>query len=150
MDSLRNVRIAEISKYDLDYANESLAWAKHKLENLKNTYYEGNIPNDLFLDIHLTVDEIYFLEKRIGDLLDKQLDEYRSLNRTPWDKKEACKKLREATADIPEIRKLTDILYASLSKIPYNNRDYILENLAILLKDEGFICVDDCIKILQG
>ena len=94
METLRYVRIAEISKYDLDYANESLTFAKEKLTQLKNIHYEGNIPKELFLEIHLIADDIYLLEKRIGDLLDKQLEEYHANMPDDWNKQQACNRLR--------------------------------------------------------
>ena len=98
MDTLRRIRIADISKYDLDYANQSLVWSKDKLDQLKNIHYSGDIPNALFLDIHLTTDDIYLLEKRIEKLLDMQLEEYHAaMPAYSWDKKKACMLLRRAT-----------------------------------------------------
>jgi len=94
MENLRYLRIAEISKYDLDYANESLSFAKEKLAQLNNIKYEGNIPRELFLEIHLIADDIYLLNKRIGELLDKQLDDYHANMPDDWNKQQACNRLR--------------------------------------------------------
>jgi len=152
MDVLRKIRIADISKYDLDYANQSLTWAKDKLEGLNGTSYQGNIPTALFLDIHLTTDDIYLLEKRIEQLLDKQLEEYHSASPSySWDKKEACKLLREAT-DSDSIRISLDKLFPamadSLYRIPPATRLDALRNFAVIIKSQGYITNKRCKELI--
>jgi len=153
MDTLRSIRIAEISKYDLDYANDSLTWAKDKLEKLKSTYYEGNIPNDLFLDIHLTVDDIYLMEKRIGQLLDKQLEEYHASPPSySWDKKEACRLLKEAVdteSIVIPLGKLINVLHSSLWRIPRNDKLEVLKDICVILGTEGYISVPRARQLLE-
>ena len=152
MDTLRRIRIADISKYDLDYANQSLAWAKDKLDNLKNIHYNGNIPNTLFLDIHLTTDDIYLLEKRVEYLLDKQLEEYHAaMPAYSWDKKKACRLLREATEpDIIRIslEKLFPAMADALYRIPSATRLDALRNFAVILKSQGYISVQRCKELI--
>uniref|UniRef100_A0A6C0AMA9 Uncharacterized protein n=1 Tax=viral metagenome TaxID=1070528 RepID=A0A6C0AMA9_9ZZZZ len=98
MDVLRYIRIAEIARYDLEYANECLLKTTQRLVDLKSVKYEANIPDNLVLDIHLTVDDKYLIEKRIADLLDQQLDTYYAQQRyMDWDKKNACNLLRGAS-----------------------------------------------------
>jgi len=148
MEGLREYRIAEISKYTLVYANDALGWAQDKLAELYQVKYEGNTPKELFLEIHLTFDDIYLIKKRIAELLDKQLDEYHAAAPvvTPWNKKEACKKLLDATKNDPSeqpVRRLTNILYSSLCKVPWNNRIEVLADLAAKLQDEGYIYSGD-------
>ena len=153
MDILRKIRITDISNYDLEYANQSLAWAKDKLENLMATKYEGNIPTALFLDIHLTTDDIYLLEKRIGVLLDKELDEYNAQKPSyTWNKKEACRLLREATEpDVVRItlEKLIISISDSLYRIPAATKLDALRNFAVILKSQGYITGKRC-KELMG
>ena len=152
MDTLRRIRIADISKYDLDYANQSLAWAKDKLDNLKNIHYNGNIPNTLFLDIHLTTDDIYLLEKRVEYLLDKQLEEYHAaMPPYSWDKKKACRLLREATEpDIIRIslENLFPAMADALYRIPSATRLDALRNFAVILKSQGYISVQRCKELI--
>ena len=95
MEGLRYIRIADIAGYNLDYATESLDLANRRLLELNSVQYNGNIPRETLLDIHLTTDDIYLLEKRIGQLLDQQLDDYHSRQTITWNKIEACKKLRQ-------------------------------------------------------
>jgi hypothetical protein len=153
MDILRKIRIADISKYDLDYANQSLVWAKDKLEDLKATTYEGNIPVELFLDIHLTTDDIYLLEKRIEQLLDKQLEEYHSASLGySWDKKEACKLLRKATEPDTiciSLEKLFPAMADALYRIPPATRIDALRNFAVIIMSQGYISNQRC-KDLMG
>ena len=80
MDTLRQIKIAEISRYDLDYANELLLNARQKLAELNPVGYAGSFSKETFLEIHLTTDDIYLLENRIRDLLEKQLEEYQTMS----------------------------------------------------------------------
>lgn len=153
MDTLRHIRIAEISKYDLAYANESLTWAKDKLEELKSREYEGNIPKELFLDIHLTADDIYLIEQRISYLLDKQLDDYHAS--TPsysWDKKEACRLLKEVV-DVENVTlplsKLINVLHSSLWRIDRNDKLEALKNICVILGTEGHISITRAKELLE-
>jgi hypothetical protein len=152
MDILRKIRISDISRYDLEFANQSLAWAKEKLEVLNATKYEGSIPTVLFLDIHLTTDDIYLLEKRIEQLLDKQLEEYHSAAPSySWDKKEACRLLREATQS-DTIRISLDNLFPamadSLYRIPPATRLDALRNFAVIIKSKGYISNQRCKELI--
>ena len=155
MENLRKYRIAEISRYTLAHANDALTWAQDKLEDLYKVEYEGNTPKELFLEIHLTFDDIYLITRKLNQLLDAQLDEYHaagSVQRPLWDKKEACKKLLEATKNDPSekpVRRLTDMLYSSLSSIPHTNRADILVNLATMLEEGGFICSQHYTEFLR-
>ena len=153
MDTLRHFRIAGISQYNLTSANESLTWAKDKLEQLKAREYEGNIPRDLFLEIHLTTDDIYLIEKRIGELLDKQLEEYHASPPSySWDKKEACRLLKEAvdseSVTIP-LDKLFNVLHSSLWRIPRNDKLESLKNICAILGIEGYINVPRAKELLH-
>jgi hypothetical protein len=152
MDILRKIRISDISRYDLEFASTSLVWAKEKLEELKATRYEGDIPTVLFLDIHLTTDDIYLLEKRIEQLLDRQLEEYHSASPSySWDKKEACKLLREATqSDTIRISldKLFPAMADSLYRIPPATRLDALRNFAVIIKSQGYISNQRCKELI--
>ena len=152
MDTLRRIRIADISKYDLDYANQSLVWAKDKLAGLKNIHYNGDIPNALFLDIHLTTDDIYLLERRIEKLLDAQLEEYHAaMPASSWDKKKACMLLREATeSDVLRIslEKLFPAMADALYRIPPATRLDALRNFAVIMKTQGYISVKRCKELI--
>lgn len=154
MDILRHIRIAEISRYDINYANESLVWMKEKLEQLKNTKYEGNIPNELFYNIHLTADDIYLTEKRIGELLDMQLDEYHvaSSPTYSWDKKEACRLLKEATQKgsvmIP-LGKIVNLVHASLWRISRDEKLDALNNLCVILGIERYISFEHAKELME-
>jgi hypothetical protein len=148
MEGLREYRIGEISKYTLAHANDALVWAEDKLAELYKVTYDGPTPKELFLEIHLTFDDIYLIKKRISQLLDAQLDEYYAAGSvvTPWDKKEACKKLIELTKNDPSewpVRRLTEILYASLCRIPWINRMDVLQDLAAKLEEQGYMYSGD-------
>jgi len=153
MDTLRQIKIAEISRYDLDYANELLLDAKQKLENINPAGYVGEFPKEAFLEIHLIVDDIYLLEKRISDLLDKQLEEYHAQAPVKvWDKQQACRKLLGATENesiVISIRKLFNILHSSLSNIPSENKLEIMQNFALILKADDYVSLQRC-KELMG
>lgn len=153
MEDLRYTRITDISTLDLDYANKSLTFAKEKLQHLNGLTYGGNIPKELLLDIHLTTDDIYLLEKRIGILLDQQLDDYHSSSQSySWDKREACNKLREvinAEPIIIPLDKLASIIHSSLWRISYNDRLDVLRNFAVILGTEGYVSVTRAKELLQ-
>jgi len=144
MDSLRYMRIKDISNYNLHYANASLVHVNNRLDEMNSERYHGNISKDLLLNIHLAVDEKHLLEMRITQLLNNQLDEYH-LNSHPtanhWNKKEACKKLREAinrkTVNIP-LDKLFSLLFSSMLDIPVENTLNVMLTLANLLEDNGY------------
>jgi hypothetical protein len=146
MDTLRQIRIAEISRFDLDYANERLLELKQRLEELNPVGYAGSFSKETFLEIHLTVDDIYLLEKRISDLLDKQLDEYHAqVPVQAWDKKKACRKLLDATENesiVIPIGKLFNILHSSLWNIPYENKLDVLRNFAVILKSDDYVSLE--------
>jgi len=125
MEGLRYIRIADIARYNLDYANEALDAAKKRLLELNTVQYDGNIPREDLLDIHLTTDDIYLLEKRVGQLLDQQLDDYHSRECQLWNKVEACKKLRE-TLD-------KDMVHISVSDLYY----YVSSSIEYIQGDEG-------------
>ena len=153
MDTLRQIRIAEISRFDLDYANERLLELKQRLEELNPVGYAGSFSKETFLEIHLTVDDIYLLEKRISDLLDKQLDEYHAqLPLQAWDKKKACRKLLDATENdsiVIPIGKLFNILHSSLWNIPYDNKLEVLRNFAVILKGDDYVSLQRCKELMD-
>lgn len=153
MDGLRYQRILEISKYDLDYANESLAIINTRLADLQNLKYESNIPSELFLDIHLTVDDKYLLEKRITYLLDKQLDEYYAQGEPVWNKKNACELLKNAldknTLVIPLISLIESLAY-SLATIPSNFKKRILRDFGESMQDNDYITKEKWSEILSS
>jgi len=143
MDTLRYMRIADIAKYDLDYANASLIHVNNRLDEMNSERYHGNISKDLLLNIHLAVDDKHLLEMRITSLLNKQLDEYhlKSPMVADWNKKDACKKLREAvnrkTVNIP-VDRLFGLLFSSMLEISVENRLTIMLRFANLLEDNGY------------
>ena len=153
MDTLRQIKIADISRYDLDYANELLLDARQKLAELNPVGYAGSFSKERFLEIHLTTDDIYLLENRIRDLLDKQLEEYHA--QAPikaWDKKEACRKLLGATENesiVISIGKLFNILHSSLWNIPYENKLEVLRNFAVILKGDDFVSLQRCNQLMD-
>jgi hypothetical protein len=153
MDTLRHSRIAEISNYDLDTANESWNWTKDRLAGLNRLNNLENISKEVLLYIHLTTDDIYLLEKRIGYLLDKQLDEYHSASPSySWDKKKACELLKQATdakSIVIPLAKLVNVLHSSLWRISRNDKVEVLQNLAIILGTEGYIGIQRAKDLLK-
>lgn len=141
MEGLRYIRIADIAGYNLDYATESLDIAQRRLLELNSVEYNGNIPRETLLDIHLTTDDIYLLEKRIGQLLDQQLDDYHSRQTITWNKVEACKKLRQLVdKDMIRISAVdlfqyvsSSIVYVSYDEARFN----ILRTLGASLERSG-------------
>jgi len=125
MEGLRYIRIAEIAGYNLDYANEALELAKQRLLDLNSVKYDGNIPREDLLDIHLITDDIYLLEKRIKQLLDQQLDDYHARECQAWNKVEACKKMRQLVDK--------DMIHISASDLYY----YVSSSIEYIQGDEG-------------
>jgi hypothetical protein len=125
MEGLRYIRIAEISAYNLDYATEALDAANSKLLELNSVQHNGNIPRETLLEIHLTTDDIYLLQKRVKHLLDQQLDDYHARECQMWNKVEACKKLRHAVDK--------DMVHISVSDLYY----YVSSSIEYIQGDEG-------------
>jgi len=152
MEGLRYYRIAEIYKYDLEYANESLKTVNARLAELTNVNYESNIPSELFLSIHLAADDKFHLEKRIADLLNKQLDEYYAKSEPQWDKKNACKLLKEAldknTLVIPLNSLFESVMY-SLSTVPSILKKRIMREFVESMEDKGYMIKEKWSEIIS-
>jgi hypothetical protein len=92
---------------------------------LNTVKYDGNIPRENLLDIHLTTDDIYLLEKRVGQILDQQLDHYHARECQAWNKVEACKKMRQLVDK--------DMVHISASDLYY----YVSSSIEYIQGDEG-------------
>jgi len=93
------------------------------------------------------------MEKRICQLLDKQLEEYHASSPSyAWDKKEACAKLKEVlNKDVVVISlgKLVNVLHSSLWFIGQNDKLEALKNICVILGTEGYISVPRAKELLE-
>ena len=148
--------IKEISALSLADAEDLLVVVNSRIQTLGECVNDSSAYNKRNIELAYLEDKKYFLEKRITDILDKQLEDYHKQPIT-WNKRDSCDKMRkilDATLVTIPLYNLLQILNYSLASIPKNLRINVFFDFAAMMEDDGYVTrtqsYNDITKIMGG
>jgi hypothetical protein len=120
----------------------------HNCACARSGYYDyiahGVMPahNRTRVELAYLEDKKYFLEKRMTEILDKQLEDYHK-QPNKWNKRDSCDKLRQildaALIRIP-LDDLLKVLNYSLARIPEDLKINVFFDFAAMMEFNGYVC----------
>jgi len=134
--------IKEISALSLADAEDLLSVVNLHIQAVRASENETNSRNRTRVELAYLEDKKYFLEKRMTEILDKQLEDYHKQPNT-WNKRDSCDKLRQildaALIRIP-LDDLLKILNYSLARIPEDLKINVFFDFAAMMEFNGYVC----------